>query len=162
MARQFVKIEGLKELDEALKDLSRVTAGNAVKRALARAAAPILATAKALVPVDTGKLRDSLVISAKLSKRQTRIQRRIDAKGRSEGGGKSTKTIYVGAGALPHAHLQEFGTVRHGPQPFLRPAWEQNKMTALNGLKAALWIEISKSAERARRKNAARIAKAKA
>lgn len=33
----------------------------------------------------------------------------------------------VAAFAAPHAHLIEFGTVNMGPQPFFRPAFDENR-----------------------------------
>jgi len=36
--------------------------------------------------------------------------------------------------------------------PFVRPAWDGNKMAALEILRTRLWVEIQKTTERARRK----------
>jgi hypothetical protein len=60
--------------------------------------------------------------------------------------------MFVGAGPLPQAHLQEFGAPQHGPQPFMRPAWDGGKMAMLEGLKDDLWKEIEKAASRLAKK----------
>jgi HK97 gp10 family phage protein len=65
--------------------------------------------------------------------------------------------MYVGSYA-PHAHLVEFGTTgRHkksgastgftSPKPFLRPAWDANKLKSLEIFKLALWQSIFKAAQ---------------
>jgi hypothetical protein len=73
---------------------------------------------------------------------------------------KAAAEVFVGAGVVPHAHLQEFGTVRHGPQPFARPAWDAGQSRILEGIKDDLWAEIKKAADRLARKTARLAAKA--
>lgn len=143
MAIGTYRIDGLKELDEALRELPKATGKNVLKRALTTAAAPVEAEAKRLVPVKSGKLRDSISIGPRLSKRQ----RGLNTPG-------SPVEIFVGASALPHAHLQEFGTVKMRPRPFLRPAWDANKMKVLESIKGDLWQEIEKAAKRLAKKAA--------
>lgn len=63
----------------------------------------IVKEAKRLVPVDTGRLRDSIT---------------ADTKGEA---GRSIATGDIVADA-PYAGFVEFGTVRQAPQPFMRPA----------------------------------------
>ena len=65
--------------------------------------------------------------------------------------------MFAGAGAhlfVPQAVMQEFGTEHHGPQPFLRPAWDGGKMRMLSGIKRDLWAEIKRAADRVARKRA--------
>lgn len=151
MARGSVRIDGLKELDEALSQLPKATGKNVLRRTGVRALAPVIADAKKLVPVHLGDLRDSLRVTTKLSKRQ----QRANAKAVAEG--KASVQLYAGAAALPHAHLQEFGTQNHAPQPFMRPAWDANKERVLELIKSELGDEITKAAARLSRK-AARLA----
>lgn len=70
---------------------------------------------------------------------------------------KASAEVFVGAGPVPHAHLQEFGTSRHGPQPFARPAWDAGKNQVLDTIKDELAVQITKAAQRLARK-AARLA----
>jgi HK97 gp10 family phage protein len=67
---------------------------------------------------------------------------------------KASVEVFAGAGVIPHAHLQEFGTVNHGPQPFARPAWDSNKGRALETIRNDLGDEIAKAAKRLAKKAA--------
>lgn len=138
-----MKVEGLKEVETALRRLPDATAKGIMRRVLREAGKPIADAARQLAPVAEGDLRDSIAVSTKLSQRQRKKHRK---------GGKDDVEVFVGAGPHPQAHMQEFGTVDHPAQPFMRPAWDQNKRGALDGIKAAMWREIRKSVERLRRK----------
>lgn len=156
MAQAFfgLKIEGAKELREALLELPKRIAKDAVRRALRKAADPIAQEAKSLAPVKTGKLRDRIAVSSTLSRRQRRQRRK-----------QGEVEIFIGAGPSRQAHLIEFGTgpryQRNGkyvgqiaPRPFLRPAWEGGKRQALETFSKLLWTEIEAAAKRAARKAA--------
>ena len=60
-------------------------------------------------------------------------------------------------GAPPQGVWQEFGTVNHSPQPFMRPAWDGGKDKLLDGIADDFWTEIEKAAAR-QAKKAARLA----
>lgn len=147
MMAQTFKVEGLSELEAALKglreefDLSRTTAKNIVKRALMKAADPIESDAAARAPVLTGVLQRSVSTGTKLSRRQKGLHHK-----------ESEVEIFVGAGALAQATAQEFGTSHNAPQPFLRPAWDSNKMAALDSIKETLGTEIEKATKRLAKK----------
>jgi HK97 gp10 family phage protein len=149
MSRDVVRIEGLGEIVAALSELPKTTSRNVVRRILKRRAEPFAETARALVPVDKGFLRESIVVSTKLTKHQRR-QHRKEAPEDIE--------VYIGPNADPAAHLQEFGTSRFKAQPFMRPAWDQNKAGAVEGIAADLWQENEKAIARRARK-AAKAAK---
>lgn len=76
------------------------------------------ADAKALAPVDSGRLRDS--IRANLS-------------------GRFAGNVTVG---VDYAKWVELGSGRNAPQPFLYPAYHQNKAAFLANLKQALKFRI--------------------
>jgi len=137
-----VRVEGLRELQAALAELPRATSKNIQRRVLKKRAQPIADAARERAPVDEGQLRDSIAVSAKLSKRQRRLHRKF---------GPDDVEMFVGAGALPQAHLQEFG---ENGTPFMRPAWEAHKRGVLDGIQADLWTEIQKAAARRARKAA--------
>jgi hypothetical protein len=67
--------------------------------------------------------------------------------------------VFVGAGPLPQAHLQEFGRANQAPQPFLRPAVDANVDNVTKRFTDQLKVEVEKTAERARRKLARVLAK---
>jgi HK97 gp10 family phage protein len=137
------KIEGVSEVAEGLLELSKATGTNVVKRALKKAADPIVSTATQLAPRLTGQLQTSIKPSDKLSRRQKSLYPK-----------QSEIEIYVGPAALVQAITQEFGTVTNKPQPFMRPAWEQNKREALERIKDDLAEEIEKARARIARKTA--------
>lgn len=141
-----VKVEGLKELEKALNELPKATGKNVLKRTSIKSLTPMIEEARSLVPIRSGRLRDSLKISTRLSKRQAGIARR-----RTD---KSYFEIYAGASSLPHAHLVEFGTVKMRAQPFMRPAWDLNNRLALEIFSVESWKEIDAAAARIARKTA--------
>ncbi len=142
-----VKVEGFRELDKALQQLKVATAKNVARRVLMKAAEPIAEDMRARAPddPDTGgnDLRSSIGAGTKLTKRQSKANKR-----------ESPVEVFVGAGGLPQAHLQEFGTEHHAAQPFARPAWDAGKGQALETIRDELTIEIGKAAARAARKAA--------
>jgi len=153
MAAQTIKIEGLKELDIALRELPKATSRNVLKRALTKAAKPIETAAQAKVPVLTGALKQSIKIGPKS---------KLDPKVRSTHIQKSPVEVFVGAGALPHAHLIELGAAGRAAHPFLRPAFDENKQGALESIKRDIAEEIEKARARLARKAERLAAKIKA
>lgn len=148
-----VRIDGLREVDAALKDLPKSVGKNVLRRVLRKIAAPIAAEMKSAAPVDQGALRDSIGVGGKLTRRQQGLHRRMFRDDRA------SVEMFVGAGGLPQAHLREFGVAGTPAHPFARPAWDGNKDTALSTIKSDLWSEIEKAAKRAARKVARLAAK---
>lgn len=172
MAVETVRIEGLKDLEDALSALPKATARNVLLRALKKAAQPIADHARRVVPVDSGMLRDSIKVSSRVRNRTglaeysetlrgggTTAEARtaLRAARRAGGAGESRAEVSVGPTA-PHAHLVEFGTVKMVAEPFMRPAWEDEQDGALINIKSELSAEIDRAVARAARK-AARLAK---
>lgn len=147
-----VKIEGLKEVQTALRELPNATAKSIVRRILKKRGEPIAEAARAKVPIDQGDLKNSITVSTKLSKSQRKKHRKPD---------KNDIEVYIGPGPLPAAHLQEFGTRKQSAQPFMRPAWDSERGNVLNGIREDLWAEIRKAAERLAKKAAKLAAKGK-
>lgn len=141
-----VKVEGLRELEQALRDLPQATGKAVLRRVLKQIAQPIADHAKRLAPRDTGALQASITVSSKLSRRQRSVHRKMFKDDRA------SVEMFVGAGALPQATLREFGGDDHPAQPFMRPAWDANKSRALDTVKASLWDEIQKAAARLAKK----------
>ncbi len=137
------KIEGLSEVAEGLNELSKATGTNVLKRALKAAADPISSAAKQKAPRFSGHLQQSVKPSDKLSRRQKSLYHK-----------ESEVEIFVGPAALVQAITQEFGTVTNHPQPFMRPAWQENKHAALDSIKDILAEEIEKARVRIARKTA--------
>lgn len=172
--KMSMKVEGLRDLDKALGELPKATARRVLHRVLQKAAQPIADRAADLAPDDpaTGSpdLHTGIRVSTKLKNPAgarefaevmkaggTRAEAgRAMAAARREQPGASLAMMFVGPDAkLFYAHLQEFGTSHHGPQPFMRPAWDEKKLEALGIIKSTLGDEITKTAKRV----AARAAK---
>ena len=172
-----VGVEGLADLDRALAEMKKATAVNTSRRGMETALQPVLDAAKAKVPVRKGNLRSSLGIgkSVKRGTEQVADSRMAGVlamyvgpvvEGIKAGGKKWQRYI------ARHAHLVEFGTgprvqkttgryVGRAPaQPFLRPAWDENKAAVLKSLAAHLWTEITKSQARTAKAAARAAAKA--
>jgi HK97 gp10 family phage protein len=137
------RIEGLSELLDALQELPKATGTNVLKRALVNASDPMVKEAERLAPHLTGTLQRSIDASPRLS---TRAKAKHTKQSKVE--------IFVGPGSLRAAAFQEFGTVHHRPQPFLRPAWEGTKLKMLDSIGKEIWNEIQKAAARLARKAA--------
>jgi HK97 gp10 family phage protein len=142
------KVEGLRELERALAELPKATAKNTLKRTLKLAAQPIADEAQRLAPRDTGKLAEGIMVTTKKPKKH---------KPKS---GRAFAEVYIGpkarsVGAVP----QEFGTVNHPAQPYMRPAWDSKKMTALDIIRSELGNQITKAAARLAKKAARKAAK---
>ena len=145
MARSWtVKVEGLREVNDALGQLPKATGRNVMRRVAVKRLQPIAADMKLNAPVHLSDLRDSITVTTKKPKKRRKVAE-VEA--------------YAGPGRLPQASLQEFGTVNHGPQAFARPAWDKGKGDLLPGLADDFWDEINKAAARLARKSARLAAK---
>lgn len=143
-----IKIEGLKELQDALRELPKSTGKNVMRRVLLARAEPVAEAARQLVPIDKGNLQASINVSTRLTRRQRGRHRKVH---------RDDVEVFVGPGSNPAGHLQEFGTSRHPAQPFMRPAWDRAKDAVLEGIKEDMWAEIEKVVQR-RAKRAAKAA----
>lgn len=147
-----VKIEGLREVKDALHKLPRATAKGVLRKVGRKRLKPVAERARSYAPEDQGELKDSIAVSSRQkSGRQTR----------RTGEGKSDVNVYVGptAKGYPQAMMQEMGTKHHPPHSYLRPAWDAEKRGVLEGIREDLWTEINKTVERARKRAAKKAAK---
>lgn len=143
-----IKLSGFAELDRELEKLSKAAGKGVLRRSLKKSASPIAETANNFAPVgDTGAYSQSFVYSTKLNKRQSGQHRKMFRSDRAAVEG------FVGTND-PAGIQQEFGNVHHGPQPALRPAWDQEALPTLDRLGGHLWDEFQKSLGRANRKAA--------
>lgn len=155
-----VRVTGLRELEAELEKLATpATRKASARRGLMKAAQPMADVARQLAPNDPATsgndLSSSIAVSTRLSPRQASIHRKMFRDGRS------SVEVFVGPGPDPAAHNQEFGNINHGPQPFMRPAFDQEAEPTLARLKTEIWTDIEKSVARATRRAARLAAKAK-
>jgi hypothetical protein len=139
-----MKIEGLRELDAALRELTKATARNTLVRVGKAALQQMAEVANSLAPDDptTGgtDLSGSYIVGTKLNPRQKRLAKREP---------KNFATVYMGTND-PAGVQQEFGNVNHPPQPHVRPAFAQEAQGTIDRVAKGLKPEIDKSVQRAR------------
>ena len=100
MATTDFKMEGGAELVKALQELPVKIERNVMRGTMRAAAKPMAKRAKALAPVDTGALKQSVRVSTKARR------------------GRVTATITAGNGKdVYYAHMVEFGTAAHLIKP---------------------------------------------
>ncbi len=143
MARETVKLIGMRELERALAELPQATRRRPALNALRKGGEPIAKAARAYAPVDEGDLREGIMVGTSLARSQ-----------RGERGAVAPVEMYVGPGQHPQAITQEFGTFKEPAQPYMRPAWDTMRYTALDLIGAHLGLEIDKTARRLARKAA--------
>lgn len=141
----MARVTGGSDIAKALQQIS-INISGPIKDAQRKALKPMLAAAKANVPVETGRLRKILTIKADPS------------------APKSRPTFQVGPNSAdPHyrvAHLVEYGTAPHeidgkhhpgaDPQPFLTPAFEATGAEVLRKFGEEIGPAIERAGARAR------------
>lgn len=155
---------GAREIDQALQALQDIgTQKRILVGAMKKSLEPVAERARQLVPVDEGDLRDSIIVSTKITKRQAR----------EIVGARGAPRVFAGTN-WPSGHLVEFGTgprsveatkkkvlavdgriigktadVGHMPaQPFLRPAFEQMREKMLEIFGREMWKSLKRTAKR--------------
>lgn len=151
MAREVFKIEGLSDLDGALKELPKATSRNVLLRVLKKAGQPIANDGEARAPKRTGKLAQSYTVGTKLSRRQKKLHSK-----------ESDVEVFVGPTPHPKSVQTEFGNSHQAPDPHLRPAWDSNNRSALENITKDLAEEIEKARARLARKAERAAAKLRA
>ncbi|WP_418592082.1 HK97-gp10 family putative phage morphogenesis protein [Ponticoccus sp. (in: a-proteobacteria)] len=145
-----MKLEGFAELEKELEKISNSAGKGALRRGARKAAQPMADDMASRASRDQGDLADSFAVSTQLSPRQRRAHRKTTQDD------KASVELFIGAGPLPQAHLEEFGSIHNAPHPMVRPAWDGGREALLNRLKAELWAEIQKTVRRAEARAAKR------
>ena len=148
-----VKLEGFKELEKELARIDKATTAKAaLRRSLKKSAQPMADLMVSLAPDDPetagDDLKSSIAVGTKLSKKQGSAHRKMF---RND---KAAVEMFVGPGVDPAAWNQEFGNINHGPQPFVRPAWDRDHRALVDRLGRLLWDDIQKTVARAERRAA--------
>jgi HK97 gp10 family phage protein len=141
------RLRGLDTLQAQLADLGEELAGKAAVVGAREAFRPVLDTAKAMVPRDTGALAEALTMGTAKMNGGVAVGI-IVGKGRALAANIAAAAFgEAQIGRLPPArrwHFIEFGTSRQPPQPFLRPAIDQGA----EGVLARLQTTMNKSIQR--------------
>lgn len=137
--RMGFTLTGVREMDQRFDRIEKSVRRRQTQ--IAEQAAEIVAEeARRLVPVLTGELRDSIIVSA------TRLGGAFKMDMRTDG----VVRFYVGpkkGGGHPdgfYGHMVEFGTINAGPHPFMRPAFDNTRGQVLKFMAAETWKSIVK------------------
>ena len=142
---QTFRLEGGKALDAALAEFARPVAKAIGRRALKKAADPVLKNYQAATTVKSGHLQESEIAGTKLNKRQARLARKL---------GKSEVEVHIGT-ADPAGIQEEFGNVHQAPHPSLTGAWAaEGGQKAVDRIAEELWADMNKTAARAAKRAA--------
>jgi HK97 gp10 family phage protein len=181
-----IKLEGFRELEAELAKLSKAAGKGVLRRAGIEAMAPMAALAAQRAPVDEGNLQSSIRVSAKAkgagadigksefgavlqgggTRAQATAALRDARRAANDGAGVPSIEIFMGPAqpargkkrAAIKAIVMEFGSFKDTPQPYMRPAWDQDHRAMLERLKGELWSELAKAIARAERKAARKAA----
>jgi len=139
-----VKIEGLQQLGERMRKLAEKTNTTIARQATNAAAQVIKKQAKLNILTSPSVVTRSLynsVIVKKIPASQTNLtsEHIVTVRGRGKKKLKGTQTT------APHGHFVEFGTVHMPAEPFLRPAFEEEKGFAVQAMIDKLKSGIEKA-----------------
>lgn len=141
--KTVVKVEGLRELDQALSQFTPTKRRAIGRVALDNAGEIVAKAARAKVPVDTGGLRESIDVSGTLSRRQ-----------KTQHTKQAEQERFIGPDSRPQGHLREFGGDGNAPQPFMRPAWDETQNEVLKRIGDELIVGIEKAVKQIARRAA--------
>lgn len=130
-----VKTKGFRELEQMMFRIKGSTAKSNVREAMREAFEPMAQRARALAPVDHADLVESIDVTGK---------------GIPPAPGRDPAEMLMGPGRHPQAILQEFGTYKEPPQPFMRPAWDEGHMELLDRFGVLVWSRITAAVGRRR------------
>lgn len=114
--RNSVQIDGFEKLDRKMRKLADAATARVKQRALDAGGEIIAGEARALVPVDSGQLRESIAVGER-------------AVGFAASRSGDDLAVFVG----PHSRdgfygqFLEFGTVNMAARPWLRPAYDNSE-----------------------------------
>jgi len=160
--RVTVDIKGGHELERTMARLEKHTYKRSAARAALKAGGePIAKAARRLAPDDPSTsardLKNSIAVSTVFNKRYRAAHRREYA--------TSNSWVWAFAGITErvnrYAHIVEFGSLYQKAQPFMRPAWEANKVRTLTLIKRHLAVQLKKSLQRQAKRQAKRAAQGK-
>lgn len=126
------EIEGLAELEQQLLKVENKAGEKFLRQALSKAATPVVRAAKEKVPVDSGALRQSIGKSTKKGRGKNVASVFVGPKKNARALALANERRSTAISGIFYAHIVELGYGRQPPQPFLRPALEENANDAVN------------------------------
>lgn len=141
--RNSVNVDGLRELGEAMRELGAEVSQKIAHRMVSKAARMVRDEAKRLAPVRTGFMKQNIIVK-KMRKSETDLTseyrmgvrkyklKYADTKYNVR---KRRAGTYYGVDDAYYWRYLEFGTVKMAPKPFMRPAFDNNRMRAVEVMK---------------------------
>lgn len=136
----MAKVEGLRELGERMRKLSSDVARKASRSATNAAAQVIKKEAISNAPSDTGNLKKNIIVRRVKQPDLTSLHVVLVRSGKLTEKQKTT-----GLQDAFYWRFVEFGTVKMGPRPFMRPAFDEKKGQALQAMTTQLKKRIDKA-----------------
>lgn len=133
-----MRVEGTRAFAATLNTLSTRVRKSVLHEALEDGAEPIRALMARYAPHEPGPpdIRENMVIS--------RMLRNLDASGGFVRNDEFQATVAVGpAKGFRYGIHQEYGTERHGAQPFARPAFDQGAPMAIPIISQSIWLQLA-------------------
>lgn len=121
-----LKMEGLEGVMGAIRELGPKLSGRALGSAARKSFLPVLERARQLAPVDTGLLRDSIVLESRVGKGGTSADAAVVVGLRVRAVRGAAKLGRKTNSAHWRWHFIEMGTAKRAARPFLRPALDEN------------------------------------
>jgi HK97 gp10 family phage protein len=151
-----VKIVGLQELYKQLKRLDPEVLQKVMRAATRKSFAKVISTAKSLVPVESGALRESIRMASEKGAQGTKTAMVVGLKIAGGGGSKQAAMAAAAFGEgqsknLPPArrwHFTELGTSKIPAKSFARRALDESKDAVLGDLKMELDKMIQKAVKK--------------
>ena len=135
-----LKFTGVREMEQRFERIDKSVRRS--QQQIAQEAAELVAEeARRLVPVLTGELRDSIIISERQLGGAFKMNMRT----------LTAVRLYVGprkGAGYPNGyqgHMIEFGTVKMAAQPFMRPAFDNTRAEVFRLMAAETWKSIVKA-----------------
>lgn len=137
-------------LDELYRKLGKIATNEAIMRGIQKACLRVEASAKANCPVDDGRLRSSITHELQSTELQGKVGTNLEYAPyvefgtgifASEGNGRGTPWSYQDSNGEWH------NTVGQHPQPFLHPAFENNKEKVIKDIRDSVQQELRRLEE---------------
>jgi HK97 gp10 family phage protein len=145
VASVTIKVEGLKELGKQFELLASDMQKKVARSATNAAAQVVKKIAIRKAPVSSpemtpnippGNLKKNIIVKrSRLRNSNLTSEHRVTVRGKA---GAVVSPYRVGV-------FQEYGTVQHGPQPFMRPSLDQGKSQAIEAMKKKIRERIDKA-----------------
>ena len=140
----MIVVKGARDLDQKLAELGKTIEDKLVRAAVREALKPSLAAAKSSIPKGS-KMHKTYKGRRVAPGFAARSLRRVVGKPQ---GGKIRAALGVSQEAYYALQFLEVGTIHISPRPWLRPAFDSTKDTALDVLVRAIVKRIAKVAKK--------------